>query len=71
MINVIQITLNYLKIKTMKKPIFAEYQRNSMYSIELEIATLKLKREFEKTNLYKFIQRLVELLSILIKNKWN
>ena len=47
----------------MKKPIFTEEQRRSWYSPELEVAKLKFKREFEKSNLGQLINGIVEWLS--------
>ena len=47
----------------MKKPIFTEEQRRLMYSPELEVAKLKFKREFGKSNLGQFIRRIVEWLA--------
>lgn len=47
----------------MKKPIFTEEQRRSLYIPELEVAKLKFKREFEKTNFIRFIKWLLEKLS--------
>jgi hypothetical protein len=47
----------------MKKPIFTEEQRRSWYSPELEVAKLKFKREFEKSNLGRLMKRIVEWLA--------
>lgn len=47
----------------MKKPIFTEEQRRLWVILELEVAKLKFKRAFEKSNLGKFIKRMVELLA--------
>lgn len=51
------------KHKTMKKPIFTKEQRRSWVISELEVAKLKFKREFEKSNLGQFIKRIVEWLA--------
>jgi len=47
----------------MKKPIFTEQQRRSWYNPELEVAKLKFKREFEKSNLGQLLKRIVEWLT--------
>lgn len=47
----------------MKKPIFSEEQRRNLYVPELEVAKLKFKREFEKSNLGQFIKRMVKWLT--------
>lgn len=47
----------------MKKPIFTKEQRRSWYSPELEVAKLKFKREFEKSNLGRLMKRIVEWLA--------
>lgn len=50
----------------MRKPILTEEQRCSWYAPELEVAKLKLKREFEKSNLGQFIKRIVEWLAKML-----
>lgn len=52
----------------MKKPIFTESQRRNWPYPELEVAKLKFKREFEKSNLGKLIKRTVEWLSKMLNN---
>lgn len=47
----------------MKKPIFTEEQRRSWYAPELEVAKLKFKREFEKSNLGQILKKIVEWLA--------
>ena len=43
----------------MKKPIFTEEQRRSWTVPEFEVAKLKFRREFEKTELGLFIKKTV------------
>lgn len=44
----------------MKKPIFSEEQRRSWIIPEIEVAKLKFKREFKKTNLFRIMKKIVE-----------
>ena len=50
----------------MKKPFFTQYQRQTTTLIDLEIAKLKFKREFEKTNLFRFMDHLIIKLGKLL-----
>ena len=50
----------------MKKPIFPEHVRRTWPVPELEIAKLKFKREFEKSNLGQLMKRIVEWLARVI-----
>lgn len=44
----------------MKKPIFTEDERRLWCNIELEIAKLRFKRDFERSILGKFLKNIVE-----------
>ncbi len=51
----------------MKKPIFTNKQRCSWYAPELEVAKLKFKRDFEKTEMFKTFCGIVNWLNKKLK----
>lgn len=47
----------------MKKPIFTEQERRMMYSPELEVAKLRFRREFERSELGQALKKIAEWLT--------